>query len=355
MSEHVVDLWLMNFKSEHTRRQYKRAVGMLEAYTGKPWALTSAADMVRFNAHMIGALKLSASSRAATLSALSSVFTFGMKMREGDGCAACESNPVAAVERPEVQKFGRVGSLDAEQVRALLQGIRTKIGRSRGVRQVVHLRNYAMILFYLMTGKRNSEVRNLRGEHLRRGPRFAGQPQKVEVQCTLKGGNTRWDVLPQPVVGALDAYLEAAGLTELRPDDFVFAALENPFQGVQAGQPLTDRMVRLMVSRYARGAHLTHVTVHMLRHSYAMLLKAVGASVTDIQQQLGHSHLNTTQIYLDQLESHENKHWTKVADLLGLASDNTHYRRGNENGRAITMPKGYPLNIRKSRKGKEKF
>lgn len=350
MSDEVEALWLLKFKSEHTRRQYKRAPLMLETFTGKPWPLTSAADMVRFDGYMIRELKLSASSRAATLSALSSLFSFGMKMQEGDGRAVCEANPVAAVARPEVQKFGKVGSLDVEQVRALLRVIQRKVIRSREARKVVHLRNFTMILMYLLMGKRNSEVCNLTLGQIRRGPRFAGQPEKVEMQWTFKGGESRWEVVPAPVVVALDAYIETAGLRDAGPETFVFTAQDDPFGLGQAGQKITDRMVRVIVGRYAKEAGLAHVTVHMLRHTCAMLLKTAGASAMDIQAQLGHSNLNTTQIYLDQLESYENKHWTKVADLLGLPSDNVHYRRVNDaTAEKPDLRKGYPMNIRRPR------
>jgi integrase/recombinase XerD len=328
---------------------------MLERFTGKPWPLTSGAEMQRFNGHLIEDLHLSAATRSVILSALSSLYNFGMKMREGDGSVACETNPVLAIERPEVQKFGKVGSLDVEQIKALLRDIQHKISRSRGVRQVVHLRNLAMVQFYLYTGKRNVEVSRLRWGQIRRGPRFAGRPEKVEVLWETKGGETRRDVLPEPVWATTWAYLEAAQRTGLREDDYLFIALEDPFDAVQAGKPITDRMVRLMLGRYAKGAGLTHVTVHMLRHSSAMLMKAVGASAMDIQAHLGHSHLNTTQIYLDQLESYENKHWTKVADLLRLASDNVPYRRdGTLPHEKRVLPKGYPPNIRVSKMGKEK-
>lgn len=342
-------LWLEGQRSEHTRRQYARPLRMLEAFTGKPLGETSAADVTRFNGNMIREGK-SEATRAVYLSALTSYFDFVMRMEGG----LLGGNPVARVARPEVQKFGKVGSLDVEQIRALLQAITTRITRSQGKRQAVHLRNRAMVLFYLMTGKRNSEVRNLKWGQIRRGARFAGQPVKAEVRWTVKGGENHTEVLPAPLWTACEAYVDASGRA-LGENDYLFVALEDPFEGVPAGRPITDRMVRVMVSRYAKAAGLTHVTVHMLRHSSAMLLKLVGASAMDIQQHLGHSHLNTTQIYLDQLESYENKHWTKVADLLGLPSDNTPYRREDKNGvENGSTRKGYPLNLRMSKKRREK-
>ena len=49
----------------------------------------------------------------------------------------------------------------------------------------------------------------------------------------------------------------------------------------------------------ARRAGLTkHVTAHTLRHSFATNLLAGGASITQVQELLGHNSVETTQVYL---------------------------------------------------------
>jgi site-specific recombinase XerD len=65
------------------------------------------------------------------------------------------------------------------------------------------------------------------------------------------------------------------------------------------GKPLQQRYVRQMVTRAADRAGIDkRVHPHGLRHTHAVEMERRGFTVTEIQQQLGHSHLNTTAVYL---------------------------------------------------------
>jgi len=66
------------------------------------------------------------------------------------------------------------------------------------------------------------------------------------------------------------------------------------------GGPLSPRYVRSMLVRMATRAGIDkRVHPHGLRHTHAVELELDGFTVTEIQQQLGHSHLNTTAVYLN--------------------------------------------------------
>ena len=63
------------------------------------------------------------------------------------------------------------------------------------------------------------------------------------------------------------------------------------------GSPLTRQFAWTIISHYAKKASLKRVTPHTLRHCFATHLLENGASTTEVQLLLGHSHLSTTEIY----------------------------------------------------------
>lgn len=80
------------------------------------------------------------------------------------------------------------------------------------------------------------------------------------------------------------------------------------------GSRLTEQSMRLMMKKYAKTAGINrNVTPHMFRHSFATYLIEDGVDVSCVQQILGHSSIQTTQIYIHiaaakQAEILRNKH-----------------------------------------------
>jgi len=75
------------------------------------------------------------------------------------------------------------------------------------------------------------------------------------------------------------------------------------FPGRFGNDALCPRHVTRLITRAAAQADLpTRRPVHALRHSYARLLREVGASVEDVQHSLDHASLATTTTYLRKLE-----------------------------------------------------
>ena len=66
----------------------------------------------------------------------------------------------------------------------------------------------------------------------------------------------------------------------------------------QNGNPLSDQAVRRMINKYCTLAAIDmHITPHMFRHTFATSLLEADVDIRYIQEMLGHSSINITEIY----------------------------------------------------------
>lgn len=72
----------------------------------------------------------------------------------------------------------------------------------------------------------------------------------------------------------------------------------NHFFANQNGTPLSDQSVRRMLNKYCSIATIDlHITPHMFRHTFATSLLEADVDIRYIQEMLGHSSINITEIY----------------------------------------------------------
>ena len=181
---------------------------------------------------------------------------------------AAISNPCDALERSKVNPSPPRG-LSAEQLRKLLAVIpATPAG----------LRDRAIFLTLVLTGRRRSEVLNLKVSDL------SIDEERVYYAYRGKGGKRGRRELPRPayeaIVRALAAF--ANEIPSMAPDQSLWRAV-----GADGG--ITDGTAYLRFRRYLKDAGLPLSGLHVLRHSAAKLRRDAGESVEAVSAFLDHS------------------------------------------------------------------
>ncbi len=186
-----------------------------------------------------------------------------------------DSDPAAQLTQPQTwQRLPNV--LNQEQIKRLLS--------APDPDAPLYLRDVALMELLYAGGLRASELADLKlsGVHFDLGV----------VRVMGKGSKERVVPVGKPAMRALQRYLD-----ELR-DDLVRDAspTENVFVS-RTGQPIVRVVVWQIIKRHALKAGLADVHPHTLRHTFATHLLAGGADLRVVQELLGHSNLQTTQLY----------------------------------------------------------
>jgi len=140
-------------------------------------------------------------------------------------------------------------------------------------------RNRLMLQFMYGSGSRVSEVVKLKVEEI-------NFKERTAMIRSGKGNKDRLIIISKEWIKGLKKYLKKKKIKS----DFVFSK--------KNGKALSTDTVQRIVREAADKAGIKkHVTPHCLRHSYATHLLEGGTNIRYIQSLLGHTSLNTTQIY----------------------------------------------------------
>jgi integrase len=169
-------------------------------------------------------------------------------------------------------------------------------------------RDKCILTWFLLTGRRRSEILRLRWNSLERVTFESGR-EGMLYKYTGKGASNQECVkeLPQSCVDCLLDYLVASNrLDSMRPDSPLFIAIppESDGRNVRLEKPLQGWGVNETLKRLAvlAGIPQERVSIHSMRHTYAReRFRTNGGNVLDVMRALGHSSLQITQTYLDEL------------------------------------------------------
>lgn len=144
------------------------------------------------------------------------------------------------------------------------------------------LRDVAVIELLFATGLRISELCSLRKNDINLVEQTVLVYGKGSKERRIQIGNN-------DVIKVLEEYKKEY-VIQIEKCEYFFAN--------QSGQKLSDQVVRRMINKYSSIAAIDlHITPHMFRHTFATSLLEADVDIRYIQEMLGHSSINITQIY----------------------------------------------------------
>ena len=144
------------------------------------------------------------------------------------------------------------------------------------------LRDAAVIEMLFATGMRISELCSLRPNDVNLYERTILIYGKGRKERIIQLGNN-------DVITVLTQYRTAYD-EQIRTCGYFFAN--------QNGSSLSDQSIRRMINKYSSLAAIElHITPHMFRHTFATSLLEADVDIRYIQEMLGHSSINITEIY----------------------------------------------------------
>jgi site-specific recombinase XerD len=200
-----------------------------------------------------------------------------------------------------------VKALSREELGTLLEAVATRANDQ----QPVHLRDHALLQFYVATGRRRAEIINLYGNSIEiKDGRFF-------IKAKVKGGFfLNFELDDETTKNALFDYLAATGRTDIFGKDAPVWLRHD--KGADSGKSkgLTSHGFAQRMKIYATEAGIKNFHIHRLRHTFAKIVSEYSESMAETQEALGHSNIKTTQIYVQRLAVKKDKHSKSIRDAL---------------------------------------
>jgi site-specific recombinase XerD len=289
----AVSLWAAATTSESERRQdllrdKQRIVLSFFRHTGKLPSEVEPVDVQQWLSDLEGkGIKPGTTYQHACL--LSSFYSWAL--RDPQTGQHLRGNP-ARLARPKAPKPYQTESVKAltdEQVQALVAEVRRRALEGT----VVEKRDYALLLMYLATGLRRSEVISLRGKDVHAN-------ETLILAYRSKGGDYKSREVREPQVkDALLDYLSAAGrMHVLKTDAPVWTRHD---RAGQPGEPLSSHCFVKNMKKYAQAAGIEDFHLHRTRHTFARIVSEFTGDITATQNALDHQNRSTTRVYVQRI------------------------------------------------------
>lgn len=226
-----------------------------------------------------------------------------------DTIRAVDYNPVSGAQKIKIPEKDYVIYLTSEEQQKLLNTILYGTGLSP--RQLAWHKHYekrdlAMIFLFLDTGMRVSELNGIDNGDL--------DLNECSVVVTRKGGKQSKIYFSDESAAYISDYLD-----EKQINVPLSCGPKEPLFVTNQGRRLTIRQIQEIVPKYVAAAlpeKAGTISPHKLRSSFAMEFYRVERDILALQQRMGHTSLNTTNIYAKAFESASlrTRNWRKDID-----------------------------------------
>jgi integrase len=286
----------------------RQAVSRFFAFVGKHPGEVRAVDVEAWRAHLEAAGN-KATTIYTRISRLSSFYRW--LMADPQLGLYIRSNPTAQA-RPRFPRPYQSESVKAwsdDEMNALLAVVK----RLADSGSVVGKRDYALLLFYLLTGLRRNEVISLRGKDLER------KDDRLIIGDKRKGGKFVGREVSDPtLLEAWEDYLQAAKRMEVLKTGGPLWTRHD-----RAGSPgaqLSSRSFANNLKKYAMAAGLDSVHLHQTRHTYAQIVAEETGSFVETQEALDHENAAVTCVNGQRITVKADKHSSKIAKSMKRTS-----------------------------------
>jgi len=180
--------------------------------------------------------------------------------------------------------------IDDREIEVLTKDELDRLLDSTSSDDLTDLRDRAIIETLFSTGLRVSELAVLTKEKV--------NLKSGEFSIKGKGGKTRLVFLSLKATEAINKYLKRREKKRKDNSPALFIRLDRRSKTKQADLALSVRSIQRIIEKRAKQAGIVKkVTPHSLRHSFATDLLLNGADIRSVQAMLGHSSIQTTQVY----------------------------------------------------------
>jgi integrase len=206
-------------------------------------------------------------------------------------------NPVARARAraPKAYQTESVKALTDAELNALLAVV-----AERAAGDIVGKRDYALLLLFVATGMRRTEILSLRGRDLR-------LDDGLVITSRVKGGNYAGREVADPQVRhALLDYLCTAGRLHVLKTDAPVWTRHDRAGG--PGEALSSHCYVKNLKKYARAAGIDDFHLHQTRHTFARIVAEETGSIVETQDALNHSNPSTTRVYVQRIAVKRDRH-----------------------------------------------